>query len=77
MYNINRLSLSHPSFCTFLSEMIVTKMTFFTPMQMKLIITKRISTKTCLESEGLWDSKLPVYNAYFILIKNINYEKIN
>ena len=77
MYNINRLSLSHPSFCTFLSEMIVTKMTFFTPMQMKLIITKRISTKTCLESEGLWDSKLPVDNAHFILIKNINYEKIN
>ena len=77
MYNINRLPLSHPSFCTFLSEMIVTKMTFFTPIQMKLIITKRISTKTCLESEGLWDSKLPVDNAYFILIKNINFEKIN
>ena len=73
MYNINRLSLSHPSFCTFLSEMIVTKMTFFTPMQMKLIITKRLAWKVRV----CGTRKLPVDNAYFILIKNINFEKIN
>ena len=55
----------------------MTKMTFFTPMQMKLIITKGFALSLAWKARVCGTRKLPVNNAYFILIKNINNEKIN
>ena len=78
MYNINRLSLSHPKLLSFFKRNDYDKNdVFYSHANETYYQKKDLHLAFTWNARVCETRKLPVDNAYFILFKNINYEKIN